>query len=62
MKRMVHDPRDPEDVLKVSADINGEGGDDPYDMLRYGVMNKLPQPMSAPLVGGSISSFSTFNG
>lgn len=38
MKRMVHDPRDPEDVLKVDADVSGEGGDDEYDMLRYGVM------------------------
>ncbi|HEX7313287.1 MAG TPA: phage terminase large subunit [Pyrinomonadaceae bacterium] len=37
--RMVHDPSDPEDVLKVDA-VNGEGGDDPYDMLRYGVMVK----------------------
>lgn len=40
MKRMVHDPRDPEDVLKVNADANGDGGDDQYDMLRYGVMCK----------------------
>lgn len=40
MTRMVCDPRDPEDVLKVDADVNGEGGDDPYDMLRYGVMAK----------------------
>lgn len=38
--RMVCDPRDPEDVLKVDADQNGEGGDDPYDMLRYGVMTR----------------------
>lgn len=40
MKRMVHDPSDPEDVLKVNADQNGDGGDDEYDMLRYGVMTK----------------------
>jgi hypothetical protein len=40
MTRMVKNPRDPEDVLKVDADINGDGGDDPYDMLRYGVMVK----------------------
>ena len=38
MTRMVGDPRDAEDVLKVDADVNGEGGDDEYDMLRYGVM------------------------
>jgi hypothetical protein len=40
MKRMVHDPNDAEDVLKVDADATGSGGDDPYDMLRYGVMVK----------------------
>jgi len=38
MTRVTCDPRDPEDVLKIDADQNGEGGDDPYDMLRYGVM------------------------
>lgn len=40
MTRMVCDPNDPEDVLKVDADMNGEGGDDCYDMIRYGVMAK----------------------
>lgn len=43
--RMIHDPNRPEDVLKVDA---AEGdpmtGDDPYDMLRYGLMTK---PLSA---------------
>jgi phage terminase large subunit len=34
---MVHDPNRPEDVLKVDAD-NGQGGDDPYDACRYGLM------------------------
>lgn len=44
LTRMVCDPRDPEDVLKVDADMNGEGGDDAYDCLRYGVMQKhFPQ-------------------
>jgi phage terminase large subunit len=33
-----HDPRRQEDVLKVDADINGEGGDDEYDSARYGLM------------------------
>lgn len=36
--RMVTDPRNAEDVKKVNADAKGRGGDDPYDMLRYGVM------------------------
>ncbi len=40
LTRMVHDPSNPEDVLKVNADQNGDGGDDEYDMLRYGVMVK----------------------
>lgn len=35
---MVHNPNRPEDVLKVDADEDGQGGDDAYDMLRYGVM------------------------
>jgi hypothetical protein len=39
--RMVCDPRDPEDVLKVNADVNGDGGDDEYDSVRYGVMARL---------------------
>lgn len=33
-----HDPHRPEDVLKVDIDEDGNGGDDPYDALRYGVM------------------------
>lgn len=35
---MEHDPNRPEDVLKVDVDEDGNGGDDMYDMLRYGVM------------------------
>lgn len=33
-----HDPHRPEDVLKVDTDEDGNGGDDPYDAFRYGVM------------------------
>ena len=33
-----HDPRRPEDVLKVDTDEEGNGGDDYYDASRYGVM------------------------
>jgi phage terminase large subunit len=33
-----HDPRRPEDVLKVDADDDGNGGDDTADALRYLVM------------------------
>jgi PBSX family phage terminase large subunit len=50
MTRMVCDPSDPEDVKKVDSDINGLGGDDPYDMIRYGVMVRQrvekPRPKS----------------
>lgn len=37
---MQHDPKHPEDVLKVNIDDDGNGGDDPYDALRYGIMVK----------------------
>jgi phage terminase large subunit len=37
---MQHDPHRPEDVLKIDIDEDGNGGDDPYDALRYGVMVK----------------------
>ena len=33
-----HDPHRPEDVLKINCDDDGNGGDDAYDALRYGVM------------------------
>lgn len=33
-----HDPGRPEDVLKADVDEDGNGGDDAYDALRYGVM------------------------
>lgn len=45
LARMVHDPHNAEDVLKVNADADGRGGDDDADMLRYGVA-------SAPTFGG----------
>lgn len=32
-----HDPNNPEDVLKVNCDEDGDGGDDPYDAARYGL-------------------------
>lgn len=50
---MQHDPARGEDVLKVDCDPDtGEGGDDPYDALRYGVMEASggdgwgPNPMA----------------
>ena len=35
-----HDPNRPEDVLKVDADEDGNGGDDAADALRYLVATK----------------------
>lgn len=35
---LMHNPKDPEDVLKVDTDDQGRGGDDWYDAFRYGVM------------------------
>lgn len=38
-----HDPHRPEDVLKVDIDDDGNGGDDPYDSCRYGIMARKPR-------------------
>lgn len=53
MTRVVKDPDDAEDVLKVNADVNGDGGDDEYDMLRYGVMVKHRPPPTPPAAAGA---------
>lgn len=46
LSTMVVDPDHNADVLKVDADpLTGEGGDDGYDMLRYGAMER---PQAAP--------------
>lgn len=34
---MIPDPTDPDDLLKIDANEEGEGGDDVADMLRYGI-------------------------
>ena len=39
LARMVHDPKNAEDVLKVNGDADGRGGDDDYDQCRYAIMN-----------------------
>jgi len=48
LESMVVDPDNVEDALKVDADEYGQGGDDAYDMVRYGLaarplMGKLPE-------------------
>lgn len=40
---MQHDPKRPDDVLKVHVDDEGNGGDDPYESFRYGVMAVEPR-------------------
>lgn len=37
--QLMSDPNRPEDVLKVDANEEGEGGDDSYDSARYGLMS-----------------------
>lgn len=55
---MEHDPKRPDDVLKVDVDENGEGGDDYYDSGRYCLMGmlslaELPKPVSVHRVSTS---------
>ncbi len=45
-----HDPKRPEDVLKTHLDEDGNGGDDPYDAARYGVMVRRPVKAVKPHV------------
>lgn len=40
LETRVSDPDDPEDILKTDADDRGEGGDDAYDMVRYGLASR----------------------
>lgn len=58
--RVVHNPRDPEDVLKVNADpLTGEGGDDCYDETRYAVMARVNTASNLPAVGGVRGNYLT---
>lgn len=44
LEQLITNPKEPEDSLKRDA-INGKGGDDFYDELRYGLMSR---PIAAP--------------
>lgn len=49
LESMMTDPDDPEDALKRDANPDtGEGGDDPYDMCRYGLAHQpcKPRPLA----------------
>ncbi|MCB8986717.1 MAG: hypothetical protein H6661_03085 [Ardenticatenaceae bacterium] len=54
---MLSDPHRPEDVLKIDADIEGNGGDDPYDAARYGIWG--PSRLSRRTPQNAISSYTT---
>jgi len=47
LESVITDPRDREDTLKTDADEYGDGGDDPYDMVRYGLASRPLTPMAA---------------
>lgn len=57
LSRLVHNPRDAEDVLKINADDNGEGGDDMGDTARYLVMARVPVRDQSPVVAGQRNRF-----
>lgn len=49
LESMMTDPDDPEDVLKRDADPEtGEGGDDFYDMVRYGLAERMGKAKKLP--------------
>lgn len=59
LTQMIFDPNRPEDVLKVDADDQGVGGDDEYDMTRYGLMSR-PRPAAQipkPLAPNSVERY-----
>src|SRR6185437_9378679 len=41
---MTTDPLNREDALKRDADADGQNGDDPYDMVRYGLASRPVRP------------------
>jgi phage terminase large subunit len=51
-----HDPRRPDDVLKIDADDDGNGGDDPYDAFRYGVMSE-PRTGTADTASSPLANY-----
>ena len=54
-----HDPHRPEDVLKVDVDDDGNGGDDPYDAWRYGLMHAAKM-QAKPIAGGPRPQLKTY--
>lgn len=57
LSELVTDPDNPEDVLKVNADAGtGEGGDDGYDALRYGLVSHQRKGRN-PLASETVRAF-----
>jgi phage terminase large subunit len=48
-----HDPKHSEKVRKVNADEEGEGGDDPYDALGYGLLARDERSLEGLFSAGS---------
>lgn len=46
-----HDPKKPEDVLKMNADDNGDNGDDIFDALRYAVYTWIRSSIATKTTG-----------
>jgi hypothetical protein len=59
---MVHDPKNAEDVLKVNADADGQGGDDDYDQCRYGVMHAPPIAQVSTIPAAVVTTSQLFGG
>lgn len=55
LETRIFDPKRPEDVLKQDADQDGRGGDDAYDMVRYGLAWR---PLRPEQVEEEITAFS----
>jgi phage terminase large subunit len=64
ISRMIHDPDDVEDVLKVDA-TEGDplSGDDAYDMIRYGLMSRptITDAILPKLVRGTVAWHNKMN-
>lgn len=60
LESRITDPKHPEDVLKQDANQDGQGGDDHYDMTRYGLASRPLVPI-APTVGRSADIHPGYN-
>lgn len=61
LARMVCNPKNAEDVLKVDAQTDGTGGDDDYDQCRYGIM-VAPLPVLSVIPATVMTASQLFGG